>query len=62
MYKLTEEQVEMRDMFRDFAQKEVAPLAIEVDEKHMFPEDNVAKMQELGFLEFLSMKNTAELA
>ena len=49
MYKLTEEQVEMRDMFRDFAQKEVAPLAIEVDEKHMFPEDNVAKMQELGF-------------
>ena len=49
MYKLTEEQLEMRDMFRDFAQKEVAPLAIEVDEKHMFPEDNVAKMQELGF-------------
>ena len=49
MYKLTDEQLEMRTMFRDFAQKEVAPLAIEVDEKHMFPEENVAKMQELGF-------------
>ena len=49
MYKLTEEQLEMREMFRDFAEKEVAPLAIEVDEKHMFPEENVKKMQELGF-------------
>ncbi len=29
MYKLTEEQLEMRDMFRDFAQKEVAPTVVE---------------------------------
>ena len=49
MYKLTEEQLEMREMFRDFAEKEVAPIAIETDEEHKFPEENVAKMQELGF-------------
>lgn len=49
MYKLTEEQLEMRQMFRDFAEKEVAPIAIEVDENHRFPEENVEKMQELGF-------------
>lgn len=49
MYKLTEEQEEMREMFREFAQNEVAGMAIEVDEEHKFPEENVAKMQELGF-------------
>lgn len=49
MYKLTEEQLEMQKMFRDFAEKEVAPIAIEIDEEHRFPEENVAKMQELGF-------------
>lgn len=49
MYKLTEEQLEMQKMFRDFAEKEVAPIAIEIDENHRFPEENVAKMQELGF-------------
>lgn len=49
MYKLTEEQLEMQQMFRDFTEKEVAPIAIEVDENHRFPEENVKKMQELGF-------------
>lgn len=49
MYNLTEEQLEMQQMFRDFAEKEVAPIAIEIDENHRFPEENVAKMQELGF-------------
>ena len=49
MYKLTEEQLEMQQMFREFAEKEVAPKAIEIDEEHKFPEENVAKMQELGF-------------
>lgn len=49
MYKLTDEQIEMREMFRDFTQKEVAPMAIEVDKEHKFPEENVKKMQELGF-------------
>lgn len=50
MFKLNEDYEEMREAFRDFAENEVAPMAIEVDEKHMFPEENVKKMQELGFL------------
>ena len=49
-FKLTEEQLEMQQMFRDFAQKEVAPKAIQVDETHEFPADTVAKMQEMGML------------
>ncbi|KXO16742.1 acyl-CoA dehydrogenase [Peptoniphilus sp. GNH] len=48
-FKLSEEQLEMQAMFREFAENEVAPIAIEVDENHRFPEENVAKMQELGF-------------
>lgn len=48
-FNLTEDQVELQEMFREFAQKEVAPVAIEVDEKHQFPEENVKKMQELGY-------------
>lgn len=50
MFKLNEDYEEMREAFRDFAENEVAPMAIEVDEKHMFPEENVKKMQELGFM------------
>ncbi len=48
-FKLSEEQLEMQAMFREFAENEVAPIAIEVDENNRFPEENVAKMQELGF-------------
>lgn len=48
-FKLSEEQLEMQQMFRDFAIKEVAPKAIEVDETHEFPLENVKKMQDLGF-------------
>lgn len=47
---LNEEQLEMQKMFRDFALKEVAPIAIEIDENHRFPTETVKKMQELGFL------------
>ena len=39
-----------RDLFRDFAEKEVKPLAIEVDETEVFPRDTVTKMQKNGFM------------
>lgn len=48
-FRLTDEQLEMQEMFRDFAIKEVAPKAIEVDETHEFPVETVEKMKELGF-------------
>ena len=39
-----------RDLFRDFAEKEVKPLAIEVDETEVFPRETVTKMQKNGFM------------
>ena len=39
-----------RQLFKDFAETEVKPMAQEVDEKHMFPMDNVKKMGKYGFM------------
>ncbi len=47
---LTKEQEMARKLFRDFAQKEVKPLAQITDETEAFPSETVAKMQKLGFL------------
>ncbi len=40
----------VRDMARDFAQKEVEPRAAELDAKSQFPSDAVKKMAELGLM------------
>ena len=39
-----------RDLFREFAEKEVAPRAQEVDETEVFPQDTVDKMGKYGFI------------
>ena len=39
----------LRQMYREFAETEVKPLAAEVDEQEMFPEETVAKMAKAGF-------------
>ena len=39
-----------RQLFKDFAENEVKPLAQEVDETERFPEDTVAKVQNVGFM------------
>lgn len=39
-----------RSLFREFAEKEVKPLAIEVDETEEFPRETVAKMAKAGFM------------
>ena len=39
-----------RQLFKEFTENEVKPLAQEVDETEHFPEVNVAKMQKLGFM------------
>lgn len=49
-FKLTEENLEMQQMFREFAEKEVAPLAVEIDEEHRFPEETVKKMVDMGMM------------
>jgi alkylation response protein AidB-like acyl-CoA dehydrogenase len=45
---LTEEQQMVRDMVREFARTEVAPLATEIDEHHRFPVETWKKIVELG--------------
>lgn len=45
---LTDDEAMIRDMVRDFAQAEVAPLAHEIDEEHRFPMETWEKMVELG--------------
>lgn len=49
-FDLTPEQQEIQHKARQFAQKEVAPLAREADEKGEFPLPLVSRMGELGFL------------
>jgi butyryl-CoA dehydrogenase len=46
----SEEHEMIRKMAREFAQKELAPIAAEVDEQGRVPAENIRKMGELGFL------------
>ena len=52
-FKLTKEQLMIQKMARDFARKELAPQAAERDEQHIYPEDSLKKMGELGLLGML---------
>lgn len=49
-FDLSEKQALMRKLFREFAEKEVKPLAAEIDEEERFPIENVKKMAEIGMM------------
>ena len=49
-FSLSKEHEMARNLFREFAEKEVKPLAQEVDETENFPRETVEKMAKLGFL------------
>jgi alkylation response protein AidB-like acyl-CoA dehydrogenase len=49
-FEFTEEQKAIRDLARDFAQKEIAPIAAKIDETGEFPRETVKKMGELGLM------------
>ena len=49
-FQLSKEHEMARSLFKDFAEKEVKPLAIKVDDTHEFPRETVSKMQKLGFM------------
>ncbi len=49
-FKLDSEHKLIQDMARDFAQKEIAPIAARIDEEATFPTETVRKMGELGFM------------
>ncbi len=50
IYPLSEEHKMLRDAARDFAQKEIAPIAAEHDESGEFPDATIKKMGALGFM------------
>ena len=50
IYPLTTEHKMLRDSARDFAQKEIAPIAAEFDESGEFPHATIKKMGVLGFM------------
>ncbi len=47
-FSLTEEQKMLKAMVRDFATKELEPIAAEIDEEARFPTESVKKLAELG--------------
>ncbi|MGD9549125.1 MAG: acyl-CoA dehydrogenase [Candidatus Krumholzibacteriia bacterium] len=49
-FEFSEQQRMIRDMARDFATREVAPIAAAIDHEERFPADVVRKMGELGFM------------
>ena len=49
-FRLSKEQEMLRQMFREFCQNEVKPIAAEVDENERFPWETVKKMGELGLM------------
>ena len=49
-FMLTKQHEMARTLFREFAEKEVKPLAQEVDETEVFPRGTVEKMAKAGFL------------
>lgn len=51
-FQLTEEQLLIRDMVKDFVEQHVSKIADEIDRNHRFPEESVPLMAELGLFGF----------
>ncbi len=49
-FELSQEHRVLRDGVREFVQKEIAPLAVRIDEEHRIPDELVRKMSDMGFL------------
>ena len=49
-FTLPKEHEMARQLFKDFAEKEVKPLAQEIDQEHRFPRETVEKMAKYGFM------------
>lgn len=48
-FSFTEEHKMVRDLARNFAEKELLPKAAEIDKTEEYPQENIKKMAELGF-------------
>ena len=49
----------IQKMYREFAEKEIKPLAEEIDENERFPKESVQKWRTTGCWAFPSPKSTA---
>ena len=49
-FRFTDDQLSIQSMARDFAQKRIAPVAAELDQKGEFPLDNIREMGQLGLM------------
>ncbi len=49
-FQLNDEQIMIRDMIRDFGEREIIPVIQDMEEKHEFPWDILKKMGELGIM------------
>lgn len=49
-FTLSKEQLMARQLFRDFAEEEVKPLAQEIDEEERFPHETIEQCQKYGFM------------
>src|SRR3989304_2753196 len=49
-FRLTSEQEMIRDMVRDFTEKNIKPVAAHYDEEKQFPHENLKKMANLGLM------------
>lgn len=49
-FELTEQQRMIKELAADFAAREIAPIAAQIDEEERFPAEVVKKMGELGFM------------
>ena len=49
-FELSQDQKVLKDTVRDFVEKEIKPIAKDIDKNHVIPEDLIKKMSEMGFL------------
>lgn len=49
-FSLTAEHIQLRDMIRNFAEKELRPVASKNDKNHIFPMEQIKKLGEMGFM------------
>ena len=55
-FDLSEEQQAVQTMVREFAEREIAPVARELDEQEQFPAKTIRKLSELGLMGILFPK------
>ncbi|HLO27055.1 MAG TPA: acyl-CoA dehydrogenase family protein, partial [Geobacteraceae bacterium] len=49
-FELSQDHKVLRDSVRDFVEKEIKPLAIQIDDQHKIPEELIGKMSAMGLM------------